>query len=89
MWLSGTGGKYYLDGLADGTSTAAKDVSYNGNYALVIGSNMRDNNLYFSGTMDDVRLYNRALSSIEIAQIYAGDTAGSGFTPVPNSWGEK
>jgi hypothetical protein len=29
-----------------------------------------NNSLYFSGTLDDVRLYNRALSATEIKQLY-------------------
>ncbi len=47
---------------------------------------------YWKGLVDDVRVYNRALSADEIARLYAGDTTESvnrRLSIVPGSWGEK
>jgi hypothetical protein len=40
----------------------------------------------FSGAMDDVRIYGRALSVAEIAQMYNTDTVGDG---IPNWWRQR
>jgi len=66
---NGINGVYYLDGSADGTATAAGDRTYGSN-DLVIGYSYRDNNLYFNGSLDDLRIYNRTLSAAEIKQLY-------------------
>ncbi len=64
-----TSGTYYVDGASSGTKTAANNVSY-GSADWVIGTNYRDGDTYFKGSMDDVRVYNRALSASEILQLY-------------------
>lgn len=38
---------------------------------LVIGANLDDGSDYFNGAIDDVRIYNRALSTNEVAQLFA------------------
>ena len=40
---------------------------------------------YFNGAIDDVRIYNRALSSNEVAQLYAIETAGPKITSQPTN----
>lgn len=66
---NGTAGTYYLDGASDGTATAANNISY-GTADWVLGQNYRDANAYLNGLLDDVRVYNRALSAAEIKQLY-------------------
>jgi hypothetical protein len=72
---NGTSGTYYLDGNQDGTKTAASNVSY-GTNDFVIGKDYRDDNTFFNGSIDDVRIYNRVLTASEISKIYSsGQTA--------------
>ena len=66
---NGTSGTYYLDGNADGTPTAAINVSYVNN-DFVIGRDYRDNVYPFIGLIDEVRIYSRALSASEIQDHY-------------------
>lgn len=55
---------FYLDGAADGTATGA--VSINAN---AIGQDFSGGES-FQGYMDDVRIYNRALSGSEVTDLY-------------------
>jgi hypothetical protein len=56
---------FYLNGVADGTAssgtintpTGIKKIGY-------------DNSFFFNGSIDDVRVYNRALTAAEVKQIY-------------------
>ncbi|HVV39412.1 MAG TPA: LamG domain-containing protein [Candidatus Paceibacterota bacterium] len=66
---NGTAGTYYLDGAADGTKTGGLSISY-GTADWVLAADYRDSSTYFSGSMDDVRIYNRTLSAAEIKQLY-------------------
>lgn len=64
-------GDLYVDGVANvtGASSALDD----GARRFVINNFMRGyNNLYTSGLLDDVRIYKRALSQTEIADLAAG-----------------
>ena len=85
----GTSGTYYVDGIRNGTVTAASDVVY-GSHDWVIGKDYRDNSSYFNGFLDDVRVYNRALSSSEVADLYGligywKFDDGSGSTAIDSS----
>jgi hypothetical protein len=73
--------KFYIDGIAAGTGTerlpatlAALPVQLGGPRGSLAGKQ------YFVGSMDDVRIYSRALSSAEIALLAQGseDTTGLG-----------
>lgn len=61
---TGTGGFVYIDGAAagsgSGTSVALAPL------AVAIGYDFRDNTNRFTGLMDDIRIYSRALSASEI-----------------------
>ncbi len=50
-------------------------------YDLYLGYRPRDPVSYWAGSMDEVSLYNRALSSNEIAAIYVAGSGGKCFTP--------
>jgi hypothetical protein len=62
--------KIYVDGALNGTNTVNPPLSlYNGTQNVNMGRKS-DASGYFNGALDDVRIYNRALSASEIAQIY-------------------
>jgi hypothetical protein len=64
---------YYVDGVVVNKMTDPSYVGMN----TVIGTNTtstlgnRQSQYYFTGWLDDFRIYNRALSSNEVAQLYA------------------
>ena len=70
-----SGGVIYVDGVAvdnlawSGTPAASTSTMpvIIGDYASFDGTDNR----FFTGSLDDVRIYNRALSSSEVAQLYA------------------
>jgi alpha-tubulin suppressor-like RCC1 family protein len=82
-WQGGVG-RIYLDGTV--LAQFNKTLNTDGSMPLVIGSNsLIRNDEFFEGLLDDVRVYNRALASAEVGQIYqleVGnlDTDGDGLT---------
>ncbi len=67
---------FYLDGVSDGSLTGMPGGSW-----VSFGSDaLQNDNDYLDGMLDDVRIYNRALSSTEIQTLY---TTGIGATPPP------
>lgn len=62
----------YTDGNSNGSSGTFTNTLTNTNLPLAIGRNMETSpcESYYSGTIDDIRFYNRALSPIEIQQLY-------------------
>jgi hypothetical protein len=60
---------FYLNGVADGTTTAAKNAAYSSN-DFIIGCDIRDNVLFLPGTISAAMVYNRTLSASEIQQNY-------------------
>ena len=82
----GSSMKLYIDGQIAGQQ-AAKGVLAITSDNLAIGSNPSGNvSSMFSGALDDVRVYGRALSSSEITQLYNTDTVGDG---IPNWWRQQ
>jgi concanavalin A-like lectin/glucanase superfamily protein len=72
---SNNGLKLYVDGNLEGTET---NVNYNFNSSdwnnMRFGANVYDDSArsFFNGMLDDVRLYNRALSDCEIQELFTG-----------------
>jgi len=64
----------YINGISVGTSTYSGSLSYSNNFPWWIGadgtSTPGDN---FNGSIDDVRIYNRALSPAEIMALYSAE----------------
>lgn len=63
-------------------SNAVGLISYDGSQILNLGRYGRDaviesDRRYFKGLIDDVRIYNRALSESEVAQLYAAESQAS------------
>ena len=94
--IAGSGWKYvtgtfdgstetiYINGSANGTPTSYSASITNSAYPLTIGShNSLSSGEAFYGNIDDVRIYNRALSTTEISNIYNGTIAGT-YAPAGN-----
>lgn len=63
--------RFYVDGiLQSGTSTATPLTPQLKTSLAAQFNNISSYNGFFAGTLDDIRIYNRALSSDEIAQIF-------------------
>ena len=62
--------KIYVDGQLYGTFTTTQDLVGTNAYNVAIGRNNKDASYYFDGLIDEVRIYNRALSSGEILLHY-------------------
>ena len=71
---SGSSGNWtitlYVNGVFDKTSNTAVDPSTTSLTTMRIGSKFAGGVSYFPGSIDDVRIYNRALSASEIKQLY-------------------
>ena len=64
--------KYYYDGSKFETDTGIGDWTYNGNLLssrVMIGGRNTSSN-YWDGDLDEVRIYNYALSEAEILKVY-------------------
>lgn len=63
----------YVNGRVDAQQTVAAASGYNYNVGIRIGSisDTGDFSETFKGRLDDFRIYNRALSPIEVAELYA------------------
>ena len=60
----------YVDGNAEGTPSTAVLNDVNPNAAFIIGKAGTQNQWYFNGIIDEVRIYNRSLSPAEIQEHY-------------------
>jgi len=69
-------GQIYIDGVADGASVAINNEGMSTTTDLSIGKRSYTALEYFNGSLDDVRIYNRALSASEVAQLYAAGRPG-------------
>jgi hypothetical protein len=73
--------KIYVDGLLDasGTIPTAYNLT-NASQKTYIGAQenwyYKTMNAYFTGTIDDVKVYNKALSDVEVKKVYDDDIAG-------------
>lgn len=61
--------KVYLDGVLEGVYSYAAGI-LNNNISVSIGRSMSVAPAYFSGYIDDVRVYNRALGDNEVSSLY-------------------
>jgi len=68
-----TGHKIYLDGELKNSDTNTRDDNYATTRMISIGAMGWNNDEYYNGAIDDVRIYNRALTGDEIKQIMRGD----------------
>ena len=80
----GTNMFLYTDGTLDVSKPSTGLIAQN-NYPVAIGANANPPgvNYLFDGSVDEVALYNRALSADEIAAIYIVGSFGKCYTPTP------
>ena len=77
--ISGSGMTLYFDGTAVASNADTTAIYYTSpETGLTIGRNGHDAAYDFDGNIDDVRVYNRALSAAEIAALAAGTTPSTG-----------
>lgn len=74
---NGSGATMYLNGSSVATGSGTIIANTNN---VVIGGGTGGVS-YLLGSVDDFRLYNRAINSTEVSQIYAGIEAGGGGSP--------
>ncbi len=72
-------GKVYVNGVLDGTDTGEQDGINFSTYPLSIGSaDSYTSNYYFDGVIDELKIYNRAFTGLEIRQrCFVSDLCGS------------
>jgi RHS repeat-associated protein len=83
-----TGGKFYVDGVQVGNSfnPTSMQGDLSNDQKLRIGNHaMPSLNAYFKGLIDEVSLYNRALTGTEIATIYNAGRGGKCLPPTITS----
>jgi hypothetical protein len=59
--------RIYVDGVQESSTNIGSVVAYTGTDPLWIG---KDPNRWFNGMVDEVRIYNRALSAGEVQRLY-------------------
>ena len=85
VWVyeGNTNSSLYIDGKKAALQSSSLGVTFNTKAGpLTIGA---AGGRYFNGELDDVRIYNRALSSNEVAQLYATEAVPPTFTTQPYS----
>ena len=73
---NGNTGYIYIDGQLNNQITG-NVVSIQDAYSFVLGSNYRDNNLFFNGSMANVQIYNTSLSANELQALYLEGIGGA------------
>jgi hypothetical protein len=61
----------YVDGISRGTNVITDTISY-GSGGAAIGRDGNADDSYFPGIIDEVRIYNRALTAAEVSELYNG-----------------
>jgi uncharacterized repeat protein (TIGR03803 family) len=74
----------YVDGVLSSQGTYDSSLDYTHGQFWRIGADQWNNQLWevFNGFLDDVRIYNRAFSSNEVAELYAYESAGESTNSV-------
>ena len=62
--------KIYVNGVFEASTASTTAISYNGARQLIIGGSVLGSCCMFNGFIDDVRVYNRALSPDEVKRLY-------------------
>jgi len=71
----GAEGRIYIDGVLDATSPGTGQINIS-DYNFYIGENAQATGRFLHGILDDVRIYNQALSQAEIRVAMKGPSAG-------------
>ncbi len=81
MVHDGVSDKIFFDGVLANSKAVAGALNATTNYPLGIGFNPIDKANYFEGAIDDVMLFDVALSDAEVAQLYADQSTAPATTP--------
>lgn len=73
----GTTMRLYSNGVQQSTGTSASGNVFDSTTAISIGKWAGANSDYFPGSIDDVRIYNRALSATEVQNLYNATKVGA------------
>jgi len=76
---TGNSMKLYIDGTAQPTSSPTSDPDSTGAQPLRIGADSSASGRFFIGNADEVRVWNRALSSTEVSNAYNGVITTNGL----------
>jgi uncharacterized repeat protein (TIGR01451 family) len=81
---AGTAQALYLDGALINAATTSKVIAYDTN-PLLIGAQSDNSTLnsFFSGGIDELTIYNRALSATEIQTVFGAGTFGKCYVAAP------
>ena len=74
-------GSVYINGVLDASTATSTDPSVQNRFA--IGRKGGSSSEYWNGVIDEVRIYNRALSTDEVQALYTADSSSA--TPVPTA----
>jgi hypothetical protein len=89
------GGNFYLNGILEFSDNISGKVDLLTTLKTYIGGDKRDNNKFFSGEIDELRIYNRALNVSEILQLYTLNNNSivpaepGGYAKVTDGYGGK
>ena len=75
----------FVNGLADGSMVSSGTPDSSSSFGVSIGANDPEGNRYFDGSIDDVRIYNAALSYTDIAAIYNAGAGDYQVVPEPST----
>lgn len=70
VFQTGTTIYHYLNGVADGSGDSNTFTDYP-TTTMYVGRYSNSSNYFFNGRLDDIRIWTRALSSSEIAELYS------------------
>ena len=70
--------KLYIDGVQVASKTTTDNPDNTGTQPLRVGANSRDLSAFFTGQVDEVRVWNKALSATEISNLYNNGVVPSG-----------
>jgi MSHA biogenesis protein MshQ len=68
--------RLYVDGVLQGENSGVGQMSDASGYDLAIGENLESRNRYFDGFIDEVKIYDGALSSADAENIYSNESEG-------------
>jgi len=75
--------EFYIDGVAAGSSEQSTNFGVLNNEPVRIGGR-KDGYSFFNGILDDIRLYDRALSAVQIKKLYNGNPPTFTIAEKPN-----
>ena len=73
----------YIDGVQMASQTLGQPINSDTNLPLMVGENPQANNREWNGEIDDVAIWNRALSEAEVNEIYNAGRAGTSLGAIP------